>query len=802
MFCVAFDRYADVPSGWKLCTSVAHDLHDERLPSRYSVGREGYVTDKSLQGPFKDFALHTIGWQAFQDLAASIAESEYSRTVTRIAKTSDEGRDGFFYGVPDELLVAGDKRQTTIQCKHFSKAGEKLTLGKLTTELESVRKLAKSGRAHGYLLLTNGTVTEGERQKIAAGLVQCGVEQPYVLGGDWVVAKILEYPRVRALAPRVYGLGDLGWILDSRALEQAKAIIDSMGDDLACYVPTRSHRDAVKALDEHRVVLLLGDPAVGKSSIAAALSVAATDEDHSDVIYIRNPAEFVSSWDSDISGRLFWIDDAFGSIQYAPELSDRWNKVFQTMHAAVKRKNRFILTSRTYIWRQARADLKANAFAPLLDGSVVVDVEVLTSAEKERILYNHLKFGKQSNFFLDRLRAHLDAIVTSPAFRPEMARRLGNPAFTRKLDLNRKGVLDFFRHPERFLADTLSNLERPFQAAIGLIFVHGGRLPSPVENGDAASLIINSFGVTLAAVRAALEAMKGSFVNFVAEDEERYWTYKHPTIADAYARIVGEHEELITVYLKGAKMSQILREVVCGGVNVEGASIAVGQSQYPLLLERFADYAPFPQQDVRRFLIARCGPKFFEGFLARFEGEFPWGSGLSRPARADDRARLVLKADAMGMLPTEQREQFVDELKAQIVDDADIDFLIDDPALLAFLTHEEKAHLTDLVRKDFVRNLESAIEAEMDSFESGWDPDDWFVYMRQTVDALERLFPSDKQIAIVAVRAREDIRDRVSDLKRRIEDEEQNDLDQAPHGEGFAATSSDMRSIFDDLTQR
>lgn len=762
------------------------------------------MTNAILQGPAKDFALHTIGWQAFQDLVVSIAESEYARPVSRVAKTSDEGRDGFFYGLTDEPLRKGDKRQTTIQSKHVSKADEKLTLARLTPELASVQKLVKSGRANGYMLMTNASITEGDRKKIVAALEACGVVRPYVHGRDWVVAKILEHPRVRALAPRVYGLGDLGWITDQRALEQAKAIIDSMGDDLACYVPTKAHRDAVKALDEHRVVLLLGDPAVGKTSIAAALSVAATDEDHSDVIYVRNPAEFVSNWNPDVEGRLFWIDDAFGSIQYAPELSDRWNKVFQTMRAAVKRKNRFILTSRTYIWHQAKADLKASAFAPLLDGRVVVDVEKLTTAEKQRILYNHLKFGAQPNFFLARLLPYLDDIVASPAFRPEMARRLANPAFTGSLVVTRPGVLDFFRSPERFLQDTIGNLELPLKAAIGLIFVHGGRLPSPMSDGAAAKLITDAFGVTLAGIRTALEAMKGSFVNFVTEDEGSYWTYKHPTIGDAYACIVGDHEELIAVYLNGTKIPQILREVRCGGSSVEGASVAVGASQYGLLLDRFAAGADIAASDLRRFLIRRCGPKFFKAFVARFPDRVPWGSGLSRPARADDRTKLILKAHQHGVLPPDQRAIFVAELASQVIDDADIDFLVDDAAMEEFLTTGEHEELLGLARSDFVQNLESTIDAERDAFESGWDPDDWFMYMRETVDALERLFPDDEVISDVATEARETIRDRVMDLKRRIEEEEDEveEDDETPHAVGQAATASDVRSIFDDLTQR
>jgi energy-coupling factor transporter ATP-binding protein EcfA2 len=340
----------------------------------------------TLQGPHKDFALHTVGWQAFQDLATTIVEVGFGRQVHRVAPVKDQGRDGFFYGVPDETVTPSDKRETTIQAKHFATPTKTLTVGDLARELEPVRELAKTGRAHGYILVTNASVTEANRIKIAAALTEVGVDRAYVLGRQWVTSKILEHPKVRALAPRVYGLGDLSWIQSDVARKQALAILDTMGEGLRRYVPTNAHRAAVDALAKHRFVLLLGDPAVGKSSIAAALSVAATDEQQCDVIFVRNPGEFLKNWDPEIENRLFWVDDAFGTTKLESALMDPWNKILSSMQAAIKRGNRFILTSRSHIWKQANRDLKQGAFPPLSHGHVVVDVEALTDAERKRIV--------------------------------------------------------------------------------------------------------------------------------------------------------------------------------------------------------------------------------------------------------------------------------------------------------------------------------------------------------------------------------------------------------------------------------
>ncbi|HEX8512944.1 MAG TPA: hypothetical protein VF688_07535, partial [Allosphingosinicella sp.] len=126
------------------------------------------------------------------------------------------------------------------------------------------------------------------------------------------------------------------------------------------------------------------------------------------------------------------------------------------------------------------------------------------------------------------------------------------------------------------------------------------------------------------------------------------------------------------------------------------------------------------------------------------------------------------------------------------------------PGLDAFLNLEEKAQLVALARSDFVENLEGSIEAETDAYESGWEPEEWFMYMRGTVDALTRLFPHDDEIADIVEEAHETIRERVRDLQRRIDEEAEEEEETGDGGSavGTAATASAARSIFDDLTER
>lgn len=750
----------------------------------------------SLQGYNKDFALHTIGWQAFQDLAVTVVEVEFSRPVTRIAKVKDQGRDGFFYGVPDEPTIASDARETTIQSKHFAAPGDKLTVASLRGELVSVRALVESGRANGYILISNASITEGDRLKITAALREVGVAKPFVFGREWVVEKVLAHPKVRALAPRVYGLGDLAWISSEQARKQALAILDTMGEGLRCYVPTKAHRDAVEALARHHFVLLLGDPAVGKSSIAAALAVAATDEQGCDVIFVRNPSEFLSSWDPEIENRLFWIDDAFGSTKLESTLMDPWNKVLSGMQAAMKRGNRFILTSRSHIWKQANRELKQGAFPPLLRGHVVVDVEKLTVAEQQRILYNHLRFGTQPSAFKLRIRPFLDDLLAAGKFLPEIARRLANPEYTQQLLTTPDGLKDFFARPEAFLLDTLTNLPDAMRAAIGLIFINGGRLRSPIQAHEAQSLVEDLFGVSSAEIRTALQTLEGSFVLAVREGDHSYWTYKHPTIGDAYARLVGREKELVTLYARGARVSQLIDEAICGGSARSG--ILIPPDLYPVVLDRLPK-SGVTNDTIRKFLLRRSGGAFLKAFLARYPGMLTQGVFTRAPVAQDDWALLAVKAARHQCLPESVREALVERLRTHIVELGDVSFLVGDSVFEALLTDTERHTFIELARTDLRDRFESLIDSESSNYDTSWDPSDWFDELNGLITEHRDLFPDDEEIDVIIGEAQKRIDDAIKSIEENREHEPEPDWDGERRPSGTAATRSRGRSIFDDL---
>src|SRR3546814_231427 len=335
---------------------------------------------------------------------------------------------------------------------------------------------------------------------------------------------LTEHKALRALVPRLYGLGDLTEILDDRAYEQAEAILAMMHDQLARLVPVEAHRTAHRALREHRFALLLGEAGSGKSSIAASLALGAMDQYGARPIKIASIEDLQDRWNPREPDQFFWLDDGFGATQYESTTSNAWNQTTNLLAAALRGGARFIVTSRDYVYAAARSDLKLSAFPLLDEASVVIQVQSFTREEREQILYNHMRLGRQEPSLLGAIPiAHLEDVARDARFLPELARRLGDPLFTRGVEFrNQQSLLGFIRRPTQFLLEVLNNLDAASRAALGLVHLRGGRLPSPYVEAPGDADFLSRVGVTLANAIAALPALDGRLLRlvFVRSDEQ------------------------------------------------------------------------------------------------------------------------------------------------------------------------------------------------------------------------------------------------------------------------------------------
>ena len=530
------------------------------------------------------FALHQMGWSDFQSLCNSITREILGQTVVSYLDSNDGGRDGAFTGSWNQKGGESFSGEFVIQAKHTTNTDTRLGPADFGDELDKAERLASLGRCDVYLLMTNARITGRTEEMLHADLRSRGIYQSRILGATWINQTITESPRLRMLVPRLYGLGDLTQILDERAYSQARAVLDSMSTDLAKLVRTTTYHKAAEALDNHGFVLLVGAPATGKTTIAGQLALAAADVFDTYVVTLDDATQFSERWNPN-ERQLFWLDDAFGATQLSPYLANNWQRITPKAKAAIAGGSKFILTTRSYILNNAWPHLKPGSF-PLFDSAqVIVDVTDMKPDERRQILYNHLKHGQQPEAFVRALVPYLEAAADHPDFTPELARRLGDPTFTKHLEHpTAHNVKAFFENPKQFLADTLAGLDNDSLAALGLIFVSHGWLPSPITLSPSHTELLTRLGSTLADVGRALTHMAGSLVANIIRDRQPGWIFAHPTMVDAYADRVRS-PEFLHLFIEGVDINVLLTQTTCGDTDLTNA-IVLPEALWTTVIER------------------------------------------------------------------------------------------------------------------------------------------------------------------------------------------------------------------------
>lgn len=601
------------------------------------------------------------------------------------------------------------------------------------------------------------------------------------------------------LVPRIYGLGDLSQILDERAYAQAREILSSLGDDLEKFVITDAYNRAARAVAEHGFVLLLGEPACGKSTIAAALAVGALDVWKCSTVKARDADDVVAHSNPQELKQFFWIDDAFGATQIDWQGTIRWNNAFPHIQAAIRRGARFVLTSRTYIYNSARSILKETALPVLRESQVVIQVENITKEERRQILYNHIRLGSQPRSFKREVKPYLKSVASHKNFGPEIARRLGNPAFTRQLDISAYGLEDFVARPRALLRDVIQTLDANSRSAIALVFMSGGNLPSPINLTHEEEHAITLLGGSVVEIRNALVALNGSLLIQVQQDGRFYWRFKHPTIRDAFASIVAENRELLDIYVAGTPVLRLFEEVSCGDVGMEGVKVIIPTDRYEAMLARVEGFQAARRENrdvVNRFLAFRCDCEFLKAFISR-NPDFVSSLMVYSYLYAVPDVNVIVRLREFGLLPEADRKRHVSTLKRLAVETPDSGVLR--PNVRRLFSDDEFADMMESIRSKLMDGLERTIDVWHYNHGSEDDPEEYFSELKSALNDYREKFEGDESVVTRIDTGFARIDEIIEEI--RSGQPEEPDGDEYHGGTTTYEELPDERSIFDDVDE-
>lgn len=751
------------------------------------------------------YDLHNLGWNSFQQLCLTITREVLGQTVESFLDSNDGGQDGAFIGHWSPTGHEDLTGQFVIQCKFTNRTNHSLRPSDLSDEFAKVKKLVADGHCDSYVLMTNAKLSGNNAKNIKVRLKQVGAQHSVLIGSTWISQQIRENKRLRMLVPRLYGLGDLSQILDERAYAQAHAILESLREDLSKVVVTDAYRRAAAALDKHGFVLLIGEAAAGKTTIASMLAMAAADHWNASILKLDDPSKVVERWNPGEPSQFFWLDDAFGVTQYEAFLVHGWNHILPQIKPMLRKGAKIVMTSRDYIYNRARYELKDSAFPILKESQVVIDVHDLSIDEKRQILYNHLKLGRQPLEFRTKVKPNLESVASHAHFIPEIARRLADPLFTEDLHLDAYHLELFVEKKERFLQEVLKGLDANSKAALALIYMRNDRLESPIVLQKSEEQALDRLGSNLGGCITALEALSGSLVLHSHAGGDSIWRFKHPTIGDAYAALLAHSPELLGIFVQGSATDKLIGSVSCGDVGIEKAVI-IPKSLFPLLLVKLRDFSTSKQYKaawlstwsaksaLHRFLTRRCSKEFLSLYLAKNPALLDEVSEPGLYLSAVSEVNLAVRLHEFGLLPEDRRKRFIAVVSKCAIEGEDL-YALDDKDIRRMFEDAEFEDLVQNVRAQLLPRLDDVRREAQLNHNSDQSPEEHMQQLFDSFEILKKHFGNDPQV--------EDLIERETFLINEwIAEKTQDDLDREPRALGKVETSDQplgSRSIFDDI---
>lgn len=343
-----------------------------------------------------EFDLSKLNDREFEILAASVIEKELNSKVEIFKSGRDGGVDGRFW--------IGDKKEGIIQCKHFIETPYNQLISKLNTEeLDKVKKLNPSK----YIFVTSKKLSRINKQEIK------NIFQPYIkkakdIWGQEDLNTFLSKRENQDIVERNYKL----WITSTSVLDilfnnaikgRSQSTIRDIEEKAYRYVVTENHDKGLRILEKNNVIILTGEPGIGKTTLADNLAIYYMLKGYEFCDIEENISEGESLFrEKEQKKILFYCDDFLGSNMYDAINNKKDSHIVKFINRIRKdNSKKFILTSRTNILNKAYSLSHIFQNLKIRENEFLLTIENLTNIDKAKILYNHIYHSKLPKKFID-----------------------------------------------------------------------------------------------------------------------------------------------------------------------------------------------------------------------------------------------------------------------------------------------------------------------------------------------------------------------------------------------------------------
>lgn len=341
-----------------------------------------------------DYDFSTLNDKEFENLSIELISIDKNKRFERFKPGKDSGVDGRFY--------RDDGKEEIIQCKHYLKTGYK----GLINLLKSEEKIKVSNlNPEKYYFVTSLPLSRKEKQEIKA------IFDPYIKNDNDIYGQEdlnVILGNNSDIEKRHYKLWlsstvVLDKLLNNAIESRSEFLLEDIKEKSKYYVVTDNHIEAMRKLEESHIIIIAGEPGIGKTTLAEHMVLRYVEQDFK-LYNIENSINEAESIYKRDEKQIFYFDDFLGA-NYLNAIEDKKDShIVKFMDRIKKDKTkRLILTSRTNIFNQGLVLSDTFKSKNIENEEFIIKIESLKDIDKAMILYNHIWHSDLDVKFIDEI---------------------------------------------------------------------------------------------------------------------------------------------------------------------------------------------------------------------------------------------------------------------------------------------------------------------------------------------------------------------------------------------------------------
>ncbi|MGR7138203.1 nSTAND3 domain-containing NTPase [Klebsiella aerogenes] len=375
----------------------------------------------------------------FEDLVRDLIGKEERLRFEAFCVGPDNGIDG-------RHAYAG--KNVILQAKHYEGSSFSKLMTTMKRERLSIDKLAPTR----YILATSCKLTPANKGNLAPLIGPSLKSEADIWGPEDINGLLRKYPEVLKSHIKLWlsGAGILEQVVRAAAHTFAALTMEEIEQKVRVYASNPSFGESLVTLKKYGLLIISGPPGVGKTTLAEMLCYTFLS-DKWELVPIRSLEDGFSAI-IDSKKQIFLFDDFLGKVALDRQaLAHKDSDLMRFMNRVRRSPNaRFILTTRGYIFEEARRVSEYLGDQRLDVTKYVLDVGVYTRRIKARILYNHLLVSGTP-------KSHIQALLESNKIAKIVDHKNYNPRIIEAMtDALRTNDIKSTNYPTVFI-DALNN---------------------------------------------------------------------------------------------------------------------------------------------------------------------------------------------------------------------------------------------------------------------------------------------------------------------------------------------------------